>query len=249
MSKLKEAARLIKKSKKTICLTGAGISVPSGIPDFRSPGGIWEKFNPLEVATAEAIRYSPRKVWEFIVETHLILIKAKPNEAHFTLTKLEKKNLLAGIITQNIDSLHQLAGSENIVEYHGNFREFYCMSCKKKYGLKDLFTSNKPIIIPPRCECEGIIRPNVVFFGENIPIKAISKTRKFINDAELILIIGTSGEVAPASLIPRQIKDQGGKIIEINLGKSSFGTLSDLKFTESADIVLPEILKTIDSHA
>ncbi len=233
-------AKMWKEAKFPIAFTGAGISVPSGIPDFRSPGGVWTKYDPMEVATASAIEKNPKKVWDFILETSDLLEKAKPNPAHYALAELEKAGKLMGIITQNIDNLHQRAGSKNVVEYHGNFQKYYCNKCRVTYTKDEVkkIISNK---IPPYCKCGGVIRPDVVFFGEPIPQKAIIGTNDLLNKCDLIVVIGTSGEVSPANTIPRIVKRNGGKMIEINLGPSYYYDVSDVKFNESADIVLPKL--------
>ncbi len=227
-------------AKFPIAFTGAGISVPSGIPDFRSPGGLWTKYDPMKVATAEAIYNNPKEVWKFLIETLELLENSKPNPAHYALAELEENNKLMGIITQNVDNLHQRAGSKNVVEYHGNFEKFYCVSCEKKYSknqIKQIVESQ----IPPKCDCGGIIRPDVVFFGESIPTIAITKSNELIKQCDLIIIAGTSGEVAPANTIPRTIKKNGGKVIEINLGPTYYYDITDIKFNESIELILPKI--------
>ncbi len=238
---IKMASDIWKNSNFPIAFTGAGISVPSGIPDFRSPGGLWTKYDPMKVATAEAINSNPKGVWEFLLETIEILEKATPNPAHIALAELESSRRLMGIITQNIDNLHQRAGSKNVIEYHGNFEHFYCNQCKKTYSKEEV----KNIIKkqnPPLCVCNGVIRPEVVFFGEPIPPLAYQQSLELIKKADLILIAGTSGEVAPANTIPRAIKSRGGKVIEINLGDSYYYDISDIKFSAPVEEILP-ILK------
>jgi NAD-dependent deacetylase len=237
---LLKAAEIWKNSKFPIAFTGAGISVPSGIPDFRSPGGLWTKYDPMKVATADAIKNNPKEVWEFLIDTLELLEKSDPNPAHFALSELEEKNKLAAVITQNIDNLHQRAGSKNVIEYHGNFEKFYCLYCKQRYTkeeIKNLLKSN----FPPFCECGNLIRPEVVFFGEPIPTEAIVKSNELIKACDLIIIAGTSGEVAPANTIPRTVKKNGGKVIEINLGPTYYYDISDIKFNESVEIVLPKL--------
>ncbi len=240
-----KAASIWKKAKFPIAFTGAGISVPSGIPDFRSPGGLWSKYDPFVVATAQALDTNPAAVWEFMLDTLDLLEKSNPNPAHYALSELEKNNKLKGIITQNIDNLHQRSGSNQVVEYHGNFQRFYCRKCFCQYnhqGIKIKAQSSIPVI----CEkCGGIIRPDVVFFGESIPIKAQSLSQDWVQKADLILIAGTSGEVAPANLIPRQIKSQDGKVIEINLGKTLYQEITDVRFDASVEEVLPKLAELI----
>jgi len=235
---IREAAEIWKRATHPIAFTGAGISVPSGIPDFRSPGGLWTKYDPMKVATAQAITDNPKGVWEFLIDTIDLLERAQPNPAHLALAELEKKNKLMAIITQNVDNLHQRAGSKNVIEYHGNFENFYCNKCKKGYSkeeTKNLLKKENP----PRCECGGIIRPEVVFFGEPIPPLAYQQSLELIKKTDLLLIVGTSGEVAPANTIPRAIKSRGGKIIEINLGETYYYDISDIRFDYPVEEVLP----------
>ncbi len=235
-----KVASLWKESNFQIVLSGAGISVASGIPDFRSPGGLWTKYNPMEVATIQALIQHPEKVWEFFVETLKVLEKAKPNPSHIALAELEKNNKLKGIITQNIDNLHQMAGSKNVIEYHGNAYKFFCRKCGKKVS----FNKVKNIIkqsIPPYCECGGLIRPDVVFFGEGIPSLARQNADLLTSQADIILVVGTSGEVAPANFIPHMVKHRGGIVVEVNLGPSNYQTLSDFRFNAPAEEVLPKL--------
>ncbi len=237
---LKKVADIWRNKRFQIVLSGAGISVASGIPDFRSPGGVWTKFDPMEVGTAEALNRNPKKVWEFFLHTLEVLEKAKPNPAHYALAELEKEGFLKGIITQNVDNLHQLAGSKNVIEYHGTAYKFYCRKCKKDYSLSEV----KAIIkksMPPYCECGGLIRPDVVFFGEGIPPDARYKADLLANQADLILIVGTSGEVAPANFIPHIVKHRGGVVVEVNLGETTYKNLSDFRFNQPCEIVLPKL--------
>ena len=238
------ASTMWQKAKFPVAFTGAGISVPSGIPDFRSPGGLWTKYDPMKVATAEAVHNNPKGVWEFLLDTVDLLEKSQPNPAHIALAELENSGKLKGIITQNVDNLHQRAGSKKVVEYHGNFEKFYCVKCKKKFSKEEV----KEIIakeIPPHCQCKGLIRPEVVFFGEPIPHSAIIESDSLIKNCDLIVICGTSGEVAPANTIPRIVKRNGGHIIEINLGHTYYYDITDIRFNESIDIVLPKLKELI----
>ncbi len=242
---LDKAASLWRASKYPIAFTGAGISVPSGIPDFRSPGGLWSKYDPFEVACADSLKNNPRGVWQFLLETSELLDKSKPNPAHFALAELEKENRLMGIITQNIDNLHQRAGSTNVVEYHGNFQRFYCQDCHNEKSAEIIRQLTKDEI-PLYCEkCRGLIRPDVVFFGESIPAKAHYASMNMVQKADCILITGTSGEVSPANFLPRQVKLNHGHVIEINLGQTSYGDITDVRLNDSADIVLPLLVEKI----
>ena len=242
---IERAASLWKQSSFAVAFTGAGISVPSGIPDFRSPGGLWTRFDPFEVATAEALDTNPRGVWEFMLETVELLEQAAPNPAHLALADLEQAQKLMGVITQNIDNLHQEAGSSDVVEYHGNFKRFFCQNCAADRSMDDI-RGLTPETIPCTClVCGGLIRPDVVFFGESIPAAAQQKSLEMISRADLILIAGTSGEVAPANVLPRQVKINGGRVIEINLGSTMYGDITDIRFDAPVEDILPQLVRSV----
>lgn len=243
--KLSQAADLFAESQFALAFTGAGISVPSGIPDFRSPGGLWSKYDPLLVASAQALDTNPELVWNFLLETSSLLDQAEPNPAHLALAELEQQGRLQGVITQNIDNLHQKGGSRVVVEYHGNFQRFYCRECQREVALQTVRQAS-PATVPLFCSsCNGLIRPDVVFFGESIPASAHSRSLSLIQGADLILIAGTSGEVAPANTLPVQVKRNQGKVIEINLGPTSYTDISDIRFNGPVQEILPELAALI----
>ncbi|UCH00830.1 MAG: NAD-dependent deacylase [Deltaproteobacteria bacterium] len=213
---IQEAARSILGSKLTIALTGAGISVESGIPDFRSRGGLWDRFDPDEYATINSFKRSPEKVWEMLREMEETIDAAETNEAHTGLAELERMGLLQTVITQNVDNLHQEAGSRDVIEYHGNSRSLTCLWCNNSYDYKE-----KKGEYPPRCECGKILKPDVIFFGEAIPFDAMTRSTQLASTCQVLLIIGTSAVVFPFNLLPRQAKQAGSKIIEINLEKTA----------------------------
>jgi len=240
-----EAARLLAGARKALALTGAGISVPSGIPDFRSPGGLWTRFDPMRVATAQALRNNPVAVWEFMAAAMDLFGQARPNPAHAALAGLERRGLLAGVVTQNIDGLHQAAGSRRVVEYHGSAERYSCTGCGlslDRAAMPGLLARG----VPPRCpECGRPVRPDVVFFGEGIPVEAVEETEELLAGADLALIVGTSGEVAPANAIPLRVARTGGAVVEINLGPTAFGDLADVRLDAPAEVVLPRILELL----
>ena len=235
------AAELWRKARCVLVLTGAGISVPSGIPDFRSPGGLWERHRPEEVATLQALRANPARVWHFLLEADKLLGDAQPNPAHLALAELEQAGKVQGIVTQNIDGLHQRAGSHNVIEFHGSARRYYCMGCHRDYApelVRNLDATN----IPWRCDhCNQVIRPDIVFFNERIPQEALDKAFDLAQRADLAMIVGTSGEVAPANSLPSRVKYQGGRVLEINLGQTAYAALADLRLELSAERILPRI--------
>ncbi|MFP4015606.1 MAG: SIR2 family NAD-dependent protein deacylase [Halanaerobiales bacterium] len=216
---INKTVSLIKNSKRTFAFTGAGISVESGIPPFRGDEGIWNKYDPIFL-DINFFKENPEKSWEISYKAfYEYFNKAKPNRAHQILATMEEKGLVDGIITQNIDSLHHQAGSKNVYEFHGNSRSLICMDCNKKIDFnKELLES-----IPPYCEkCSGVLKPDFVFFGEDIPEPARSMAFKEAENIDLLIIIGTTGEVQPASYIPYIANENGADIIEINIRPSLF---------------------------
>jgi NAD-dependent deacetylase len=244
-----QAARIWAESRCVIALTGAGISVPSGIPDFRSPGGLWSRFDPEMVASSEGLERNPRAVWEFLLDALRMFENARPNPAHDALARLEQGGALEAVITQNIDSLHQQAGSTNVIEFHGNCRAFYCHACRREYA-PEIAQALRGEDLPWMCAaCGQVIRPSLVFFGEAIPYEALEQTQRLCTQADLAVIIGTSGDVAPANVIPRQVKASGGRVLEINLGETSYGDLADVRLDAPAQDCLPALADLILGRA
>ncbi|RPI91898.1 MAG: NAD-dependent deacylase, partial [Spirochaetales bacterium] len=210
----RQAAEIIGGAKTIISLTGAGISVESGIPDFRSACGLWEKYDPMEYAHIDAFRRNPEKIWKMVFELIELTSSASPNPAHRALAELEKMNILRSVITQNIDNLHQAAGSRNVIEFHGNASRLDCLNCGQSYGAGEFDLTKKV----PRCRgCSAVLKPSVIFFGEAIPVQALAESERLSNLADAILVIGTSAVVYPASSIPFIVKSNGGRVIEMNL--------------------------------
>ena len=235
-------AHLLNNSKKTVVLTGAGISAESGIDPFRGKDGLWARYDPEEYAYIDSFLKDPAKVWKMIKELTEIILNASPNPGHYSLAELEEMGFLSSVITQNIDGLHQAAGSRNVIEFHGNNRSLLCLACNKKYvpDLKLLET------LPPLCRCGGILRPDVVFFGEQIPIHALLSAQKEAESCDLMLVIGTSALVSPASEIPLQAKVNGAKIIEINPEETPLThSVSDFSIRGTAGTVLPKVVEEL----
>ena len=239
-----KAAEIIKKSENLIALTGAGISVESGIPDFRSADGLWEKYDPAIYASIYSFMNMPEKVWQMVFELISIMGKAKPNKAHFALAELEKMHLLKAVITQNMDNLHQEAGSKNVIEYHGNAKHLVCLNCSARYAASEFEISEKRI---PHCEsCGKILKPSVIFFGENIPEHALVESHRFAEKADVVLVIGTSAIVYPAISIPKIAKKRGACIIEFNIEETDLtGSDTDIFILGPAGQTLPELVKLI----
>ena len=210
---LKKAAEIIAAGRHTVALTGAGISVESGIPPFRGKGGLWEIYDPMEYATIDAFQRNPKKVWQVLLMAMIdTLEKAGPNKGHIGLARLESLNRLKTVITQNVDGLHQKAGNTDVIEFHGSFAAFHCMDCAKRAAIKDLDLS----ILPPRCNCGGIYRPEVIFFGEMIPPYHFRRSRNIAEQCDVMIVAGTSTTVQPAADLPLIAKRAGAEIIEVN---------------------------------
>jgi len=237
---IKKAAQDLAEAKMVTALTGAGASIESEIPPFRGKGGLWEKFDPMEVAHIDSFLRDPAKVWNLLIkEMKDVLDRAKPNDCHKGLAKLEELGKLQTVITQNVDGLHQLAGNTDVIEFHGTFAWQRCMECDTLVETRHVDMSN----IPPRCHCGGILRPDVVFFGEMIPQEALWRSRQVATDCDLMLVIGTSAVVQPAALIPVVAKESGAKIIEINPESTPLtGEISDYLIKGPAGAVMNRIL-------
>lgn len=209
---LDKAIAMLKKSRNCVALTGAGVSTESGIPDFRGKNGLWSRYDPVEYGTLGAFMENPEKIWRMLGSL-LDVVAAQPNKGHRALAVLEQQGLLAGIITQNIDSLHQKGGSKNVIEFHGALDSFSCLSCGDTYNLA--FVQN--VSLPPHCaSCNCILKPDIVFFDERIPAPVLVRTEEMLATADLLLVAGTSCQTQPAAGIPSVVYNRGGTIIEIN---------------------------------
>ncbi len=246
MDPLQEAADVLKRSSHTTAFTGAGISVESGIPPFRGAYGLWSRYDPI-VLDINYFHDHPREAWQVIREIFYDYFgKAKPNAAHYTLAEMEKDGKLAAVITQNIDNLHQEAGSREVIEYHGNSQRLICPRCGASFTPADVDLQ----YLPPRCPHDGeVLKPDFVFFGEPIPPEAARRSEEEARQAEVFLVIGTTGEIMPASLIPQMAKQHGATIIEINPETSNYThSLTDIYLQGKAGEILPEVWKTMNGY-
>ena len=243
---IKRAVKDLLDSQKTIALTGAGISVESGIPDFRSAGGLWSKYDPEEYAHISAFRSNPEKIWQMIKEMMELVLGAKPNPAHSALAELEQMGLLSSVITQNVDGLHQRGGSKEVVEFHGSNQWLVCLQC----GYRQEATSFSFEDIPPRCpQCSSILKPDVVFFGEPIPGEAQARAFEEARTCDVVLVVGTSAVVYPAAGIPTLAKQNRAKIVEINTEPTALtGYISDYLIQGPAGQILPKIVEKVREH-
>jgi len=241
-----KVADWLRNSRMAVALTGAGLSVESGIPAFRGSQGLWDRYDPMEFAHIEAFRADPKKVWGMLAELGGLVARARPNPAHRGLARLEELGHLRAVITQNIDALHQLAGSREVIEFHGNGQRLVCMNCGRYYAQEAVGLET----LPPRCSCRGILKPDVVFFGEPIPPEAGEKALDYARRCDVLLVIGTSAVVAPASHLPLIAKQQGARIVEINLERTHLSdTISDVVLETSASQALNDILEHLGPFA
>ena len=236
------AAQAIARSAKVIAVTGAGASVDSGIPDFRSAGGLWETYPPDEFATIDAFANDPAKTWRLWFDLYRTLESVKPNAGHRALAELEAMGHLMGIITQNIDNLHQEAGSTNVIEYHGNTKRVVCLKCHEHRAF---VAENEP---PdgPRCYCGRIMKPDVVLFGEAIPHQALIESETLASTCDTVIIVGTSATVYPAAGIPYAAKQNGAFIIECNTQPTEFTRgITDIFLQGRAAETLPRLVNWV----
>jgi NAD-dependent deacetylase len=251
---IQQAADLLEKAQCVVALTGAGISTPSGIPDYRSPqSGLWDRAEDMmEVASIYGFRHQPQRFYDWLRPLLQIILDARPNPAHLALAQLEAAGRLQAIITQNIDLLHDKAGSRRILEVHGHLREVVCTACHYTLPagpfINDFMLSNTI----PRCRrCHHIMKPNVVLFGEMLPMQVIKSAQHHARTCDLMLIVGSSLEVAPAGDLPALAKAHGARLIIINYGQTHLDQGADLIIRADVATVLPQLvapfLATIDS--
>jgi NAD-dependent deacetylase len=248
---ISQAVDMILASDHTIAFTGAGISAESGVPTFRDANGLWNQYDP-QILQLDFFRNNPQKCWPMIKDTfYQYYHKIEPNAAHNTLTAMQIYGNLKEIITQNIDNLHQRAHSRNVIDFHGTLSSLSCLCCGKIYAATEVdFTQDVPHC--GVCAAVGnVLKPNFIFFGEDIPRQAYDMAVKAASKAKLCIVIGTSGVVAPANKIPEIVKQYGGKVLEINLLPSAYRfTVTDLfiqgKATEVCRQILDELQKRLD---
>lgn len=235
------AAEVIASAKSLVALTGAGVSAESGIPTFRGRDGLWRRYKPEELATPEAFERDPRLVWEWYKWRMEIVFKARPNPAHEALAELERLGVLKCIITQNVDGLHQRAGSKCVIELHGSLWRVRCTTCGYKSRVEE-----PPREILPRCPvCGGLLRPDVVWFGELLPKAAIEHAFRLAMECDVMLVVGTSGVVLPAGLLPVAAKQHGARIVEVNADESAITNIADVFVEAPAGIALPRIVEKV----
>jgi NAD-dependent deacetylase len=239
-------AELLVERQPAVALTGAGVSTESGIPDFRSPTGLWAEFDPLEYGSIDAFRADPDKVWRFYAPRFSMLTDAEPNTAHLALAELERRGLLRAVITQNIDLLHERAGSRNVVEVHGSIRTSSCSGCGARYPLDAVLRAIDDGGGVPRCEaCGAVLKPDVVFFGEMLPAPAIDRAFELAREAGLLVVIGSSLEVYPVAGLPLETLDAGGMLAIVNRGPTPFDARAGVRIDAGAGETLDALLDAL----
>jgi len=247
--KLSRAAETIFKSTYVMALTGAGMSVESGIPPFRGPGGLWTKHGEPPMDGYQRFLADPKKSWEErlnprgpMVELRESLRKAVPNPGHHALVDLEKMGILKALITQNVDNLHKAAGSSNVLEIHGNFTLLRCLDCNARYQNDEVPLET----LPPRCpQCGGIIKSDGVAFGEPIPRDVLSGCQNETLKCDCMLVIGTSATVYPAAAFPQHLMRQGHPVIEVNLYESEITPMCRISLKGPSGVIMPELVKIL----
>lgn len=241
---IRKAAQMIKEAVRVVALTGAGISVESGIPDFRSPEGLWSRYDPLLYGTYESFISHPERFWEMARELNPTLEGAEPNPAHFALAELERLGKCRAVITQNIDNLHQRAGSSDVLELHGTHRTGHCMKCRRLFTLEEMRELSKDHSEVPYCpEDAGLIKPDVVLFGEPLDSRVLSRAAQLASSSDLMLVVGCSLEVVPAAALPDYTKRSGGKLIFFNKVTTYHDAMADLVCLGPAGETLPAVVK------
>lgn len=232
----------LKEANRIAIFSGAGMSAESGIPTFRGEGGIWNKLKPEELANFNAFMRNPQLVWEWYQFRRDIIDKCQPNPGHYAIAEMEKYFNKLSVITQNVDALHERAGSKIIHELHGNITKNYCLDCHTFYNKTNIKIENNK----PTCEkCNGLVRPDVVWFGEALPQNVWNEAEKDANMCDICIIVGTSGVVYPAAYIPFYAKQNGAFVVDINVVPSELSSKADLFLQGKSGEVLPIILDEI----
>jgi len=237
-----ELIEKLKSAKSVLFFTGAGISAESGIDTFRGKGGLWNKMKPQELASFDGFMRNPNLVWEWYQYRRKILKSTGPNPGHLAIAEFEKYIDTVTVVTQNVDNLHFRAGSTNILELHGNIEHNYCIDCKTYYGMDDFLDVDEA----PKCpKCGGMIRPDVVWFGENLPQNIFAEAEETAKQSDICFVVGTSAVVYPAAYIPKSAKEGGSYVVEINIEPTEITNSVDCSLTGKSGEILPELLEQI----
>jgi NAD-dependent deacetylase len=235
-------AELIRRNQPCVVLTGAGVSTESGIPDFRSATGIWAEYEPMEVASIWAFEADPEKVWEFYARRLGVLLEAQPNPAHLALAELERRGLVSAVVTQNIDTLHERAGSVEVVEVHGSIRTSSCRACGLRVPLAEVV---ERLPVPACAACGAVLKPDVVMFGELMPERELDRALALARAAALLLVVGSSLEVHPVAALPEETLAAGGKLAIVNRGPTPYDADAAVRLDGSAGEVLEAVVAAL----
>ncbi|MBC7260964.1 MAG: NAD-dependent deacylase [Chloroflexi bacterium] len=240
---IQQAAEILAASHHAVALTGAGHSTPSGIPDFRSPGsGLWEQVDPMEVASIYGFQRNPQAFFEWIRPLAKQIMEAQPNRAHFALAELEQMGVLQAVITQNIDELHQRAGSKRVLELHGSVRTATCTRCRKQVLTKEMWPAFVASGAVPHCpSCGGLLKPDVVLFGELLPLDVIYEAQQEAEHCDVMLVAGSSLEVYPAAELPSRAVEHGARLIVVNYTPTYMDGHAAVVIHDDVATILPEI--------
>lgn len=222
------AIELIRQSSRAVALTGAGVSTDAGIPDFRSPTGLWSDPRAMARLSAWGFRLFPKQFYETALTLLPSLLAARPTETHRFLVRLEQAGKLRWIITQNIDGLHQAAGSTSVIELHGTYRHCRCTRCGQSVGLAEVLARGNPKDLPPRCRCGGILKPDLVLFGDPLPEEVFARALQVVGQCDLLMVLGSSLVVYPAADLPRRAQEAGAKIIIVNREATPYDDIADV---------------------
>lgn len=246
---LERAATLLRQARCAIALTGAGISTPSGIPDFRShKSGLWENADPMEVASLPGFRRRPAAFFTWVRPLVRLMLDAEPNTAHLALARLETLGIIRALITQNIDTLHSRAGSQTLYEVHGHLREATCVECFQVFPTGPFLRRFVETGDPPRCpHCGGLLKPNVILFGEALPVQVLHAAQRAARECDLMLVAGSSLEVAPASELPLIAHAHGAELIIINYERTYIDDRAAVVLQDDVAEILPRLVNLVES--
>ncbi len=239
-------AELLGQSRRAVALTGAGVSVPSGIPDFRTPDtGLWANVDPMEVAHISVFEGDPERFWSYYRPRFQSLGDKEPNRAHAALAELERRGMIEAVITQNIDRLHRAAGSENVIEVHGSIETSSCMACATSFGLEEMDGLFDERGVARCAACGGAVKPDVVLFGEMLPLEAIDRATQLAEEADLMLCVGSSLAVHPVAGLPQLTLEGGGQLAIVTKGETPYDDDAELKLDGEVDEELAALLAAL----
>lgn len=247
---VRNAVDIICASHRAVVLTGAGISTPSGIPDFRSPdSGLWENYNPFEVASLTSFRYNPIRFYEWLRSLAEILLQAQPNQAHYGIASLEERGFVQTVITQNIDGLHQQAGSKNVLQVHGSMESMSCIRCYERFPTRNYISDYLENGNIPLCpHCAGILKPDLVLMGEQLPAQTWLLAQDACQNCDLMIVAGSSLEVLPVAGLPMRALQNGARLILVNYSETYLDARADVTLHEDVAEIIPQIIQHIEAR-